>query len=99
MALSGVFQVAIAKPVSAGPPPIVVPTDYPSIQAAIDAAKPGRIVMVLPGTYTEQISIGKNLTLIGAGMDVTIVRAPATLVPNHLGSPSIVEVYNGANVS
>jgi hypothetical protein len=93
------FALGFAGPVIAGPPPLVVPTDYPSIQAAIDAAKPGRTVMVLAGTYTEQIAINKNLSIVGAGMDATIIRAPVTLVPGQLGSPSIVEVYGGASVS
>src|SRR5262245_13206000 len=82
----------------ARPAPIVVPTDYPTIQAAIDAAKPGRTISILGGTYTEQIVLSKKLTLVGAGMDVTVIRAPATLVDGQLGSPSIVEVYGGADV-
>lgn len=99
IAVSAVSQSASARPGSAGPPPLVVPTDYPTIQSAIDAVKPGRTVMVLAGTYAEQIAITKNLAIVGAGMDATIIRAPDTLVPGSLGSPAIVEVYDGANVS
>ena len=99
LALPALLHSSFAKPASAGPPPLVVPTDYTTIQAAIDAARPGRTIMVLAGTYTEQIAINKDLTIIGAGMDATIVRSPATLVPGQLGSPSIVEVYGGARVS
>jgi len=91
----GVFtQAANGRPAT-----LVVPTDYPTIQAAIDAAKPGRTVEVLAGTYTEQILISKDLTIVGAGMDSTIIRAPETLVGGPLGSPAIVEVYAGAKVS
>jgi nitrous oxidase accessory protein NosD len=94
MTLSGASRSA-----SAGPPELVVPSDYPTIQSAIDAAKPGRTIRVLPGTYAEQLTFTKNLTIVGAGMDVTIIRAPATLVPGPLGSPAIVEAYGGARVS
>jgi len=39
-------------------------TYYPTIQQAIDAAQNGDIVIVYPGTYTENIDFkGKNITL------------------------------------
>jgi hypothetical protein len=98
-AVIAALVVAFVSPIQAALRPIVVPTDYPSIQSAIDAAKPGRTIQVLAGTYTEQLTINKDLTIVGAGMDATIVRAPALLVNNHLGSPSILEVYGGAQVS
>src|SRR5262245_7671659 len=79
-------------------PKLVVPTDFPTIQSAIDAVKPGGTVTVLAGTYTEQLAIAKNVTLVGAGMDTTIIRAPATLDPSPLGSPAIVSIYDGARV-
>lgn len=99
VALAAVFTGANVPPAYAVPPALVVPTDYPTIQAAIDAAKPGRTVKVLAGTYTEQITITKKLAIVGAGMDATIIRAPATLVPGQLPFPSIVEIYDGASVS
>jgi len=37
--------------------------DYSSIQAAINAASPGNIILVSPGTYSEDLTIEKSLTL------------------------------------
>jgi len=79
--------------------PLVVPTDYPTIQAAIDAADPGDTIRVRAGTYTEQIVITKDLQIRGAGMDATVIRAPAALAPGQLPFATIVEIYGGAAVS
>jgi hypothetical protein len=52
-----------------------VPEDYPLIQAAIDAAAPGDIIQIGPGTYIENlVAAGKSLSLVGtAGAVSTIV--------------------------
>lgn len=77
----------------------VVPTAYPSIQAAVDAAQPGDTIAVRPGTYREQISIDKNLTIIGSGHGSTTIRAPGMLADGEDGSTSIVEIRGGASVA
>jgi hypothetical protein len=87
------------KVVEATPSTLVVPTNYPTIQSAVDAAAPGDTVQVLAGSYTEQVSIGKDLAIVGAGMDKTIVRVPSSLSLNALGETSIVEIRDGASVS
>jgi parallel beta-helix repeat protein len=60
---------------------LVVPRDFATIQAAVDAAAPGDTVNVGPGTFTEQVVINKDLDLHGAGVTKTVIKAPATLVP------------------
>lgn len=77
---------------------LVVPTQFPSIQAAINAASSGNTIKVLPGTYTEQVSINKNLILTGSGAKSTIIKAPSALRTGVLGIPFIVELQNGAKV-
>jgi hypothetical protein len=46
-----------------------VPADFPTIQAAVNAANPGDTINVAPGTYTEQVTIAKDLTLNGASAE------------------------------
>jgi len=57
------------------------PTVYATIQAAVDAAAPGAVINVDAGSYSEQISINKSLTLRGAqaGVDArSNLRASGT---------------------
>ena len=58
---------------------LVVPTQYPTIQVAVDAAAQGNTIKVLPGVYTEQVLIHKDLLLQGSGLKFTIIQAPQTL--------------------
>jgi nitrous oxidase accessory protein NosD len=70
---------SIAKPlpVKADPKPIVVPDDYPTIQAAVGNASAGDIVYVKKGTYyapyDQVIVIEKSLSLIGENPENTII--------------------------
>ncbi|MDD3622506.1 MAG: lectin like domain-containing protein, partial [Methanofollis sp.] len=45
--------------------PLRVPQDYATIQEAVDAALPGRMVLVGDGTYLENVVVDHPLTLAG----------------------------------
>ncbi|MBN1589741.1 MAG: right-handed parallel beta-helix repeat-containing protein [Pirellulales bacterium] len=47
---------------------------YKSIQKAVDAAPEGALIQIAPGSYDEQMTINKPLTLEGAGWDKTTLR-------------------------
>jgi nitrous oxidase accessory protein NosD len=84
---------------------IVVPRDFSTIQAAVDAAAPGDTIRIRPGTYTEQVVVAKNLTIKGAGTGATVIQAPAVLDPYafapapQLPIVALVLVTDGANVN
>jgi hypothetical protein len=64
-----------------GPDPTVVLPDQ-SIQAAIDAANPGDLIIVRPGRYNENIIMDKNVRIQGSSAFSTIIKAAPTLPEN-----------------
>lgn len=71
-----------------------LPTACLHIFAAIDRANPGDTITIAPGTYAENISITKGLTLQGAGAALTIIDG------NSLGNVVFVSSdIAGANVN
>ncbi|MEU9168831.1 right-handed parallel beta-helix repeat-containing protein [Streptomyces sp. NPDC048420] len=59
-----------------------------SIQAAVDAARPGDTIQLAAGTYRESVEVEKNdITIKGAGSgaDGTVLEPPATFPANHCG--------------
>jgi parallel beta-helix repeat protein len=60
LSLASFVQVRDAKAQSKS---IVVPTDYPTIQGAINAAIDGDIVIVISGNYNENIVINKSVNV------------------------------------
>lgn len=50
-----------------------------SIQAAIDAASSGALLYIPSGTYTEDLTVNKAITLIGADPDSTFLEGGITI--------------------
>jgi FtsP/CotA-like multicopper oxidase with cupredoxin domain len=58
-----------------GPVPIRVTPGPGAIQAAVDAAPDGSLILVEPGTYNELVILHKNVKLQGTGAGVTNLQA------------------------
>jgi nitrous oxidase accessory protein len=71
----------ILLPVQAGSRTIVVPDDYSTISLAIQNAGAGDTVFVKRGTYHEEaLNINKSISLIGEGINETILSLNPPLV-------------------
>jgi len=68
---------------------IVVPDNFPTIQAAINNANEGDTILVKNGTYFERLVIPKSLNVIGTGALSTVIESP--------GGGHTVEISAGAN--
>jgi hypothetical protein len=82
-------------------PTHVVPDQYPTIQAAIDAAEPGAIVLVKPGVYGERLKFKEGVQLCGENPNTTIIRwtEPSTVLApgaHELSVLAIVDCTSGA---
>ena len=83
------------------------PPEYATIGAAVTAASPGEQICIGAGTWPEQVTISKELTLTGAGELITIISSPAVLAPvcgtdlaNYGNSVAIVDICGAvANVT
>ncbi|OHB49725.1 MAG: hypothetical protein A2Y10_06085 [Planctomycetes bacterium GWF2_41_51] len=69
---------------------LYVPTDFPTIQSAIDAAVNGDIIIVAPSTYCETINfLGKTITVKSSG------EPHKTFISGNISSGSVVSFVNG----
>src|ERR1035438_7235682 len=71
---------------------------FATIQLAVNAVPSGSTIKACPGTYPEQVTITKNLTLIGNGPTASTVVVPAGgLVTNGVtditGFPTAAQIF------
>jgi nitrous oxidase accessory protein NosD len=95
VALGLVFAPALTVPAASGAtvplltvsenPTVCPDAQFTTIQAAIDAASPGANIHVCAGTYAEQLSISKPISLSG---DNGVVIQPSGVVANSTGTAS-----------
>ena len=57
---------------------LVVPAAFRTIQAALDAARPGDTVQVSAGAYNERLRFKAGVRLLGDGAEKVTVRTEAT---------------------
>jgi len=75
-----------ARVVACPPTGLRVPEGYSTIEEAIDAAEPGDVIIVAPGTYREELWIDKDIFLCGAGADQVTIEGKVTVAT---GAPRI----------
>jgi parallel beta-helix repeat protein len=71
--VSMVALLPMTRSVNASPIAVTVPDDYPSIQAAINAANDVDVIFVRNGTYNENVVVNKSISLVGENRNGTFI--------------------------
>jgi hypothetical protein len=80
------------QPVEAEPRTIIVPDDYPTIQAAINAANANDTIFVRNGTYYEHVVVNKTVYLKGENRDGVIIDGNGTGIVVYIKTAQSVTV-------
>jgi hypothetical protein len=67
---------------------------FASVQAAVDAAAPGAAIRLCAGAYSGPVTVAKNLTLLGAGADRSVLDGEGTA-----RSTAVLTITAGATVT
>ncbi len=82
-----VFTTAVGN--NANPGTAAAP--FATLQHAVNTAAANDIIYVDAGTYTEQVTITKGITIIGAGQNATSILKPAVVAAPPVGPSSFNE--------
>ena len=88
-------------PLSAFGAALIVCADYPTIQAAVDAAQPGDTILIQPGTYREIVTIGPGRAGLEIGAETVSTEVPPVILQApHLGDEVLRVVHvEGVQIS
>jgi parallel beta-helix repeat protein len=87
LGVTAAYLFAAAPPAAAAT--INVPGNYPTIQAAVNAANPGDTIIVQPGTYNESVVVNKSIKIHGApNKPNPVVDATGVAADSGCGDPA-----------
>src|SRR5574341_1643579 len=91
--LAGLFIAVPVSPVYAAT--LIVPDNYGTIQAAINAAHAGDNIIVRSGTYTENLTIDRHVTLTAESFDSNDPTRNTTIISGKSSTKPTITILAG----